>query len=417
MVLTLVLTLFLLILSAIFSGSEAALFSLPASQIEQIPRAKKLLNRPQRLLGTLLLGNLLVNTSATAIFTLFLLHLSRELGIPSAGILALGGVLITLLILIFGEVAPKVIANRNPKRYTRLIAPFISAIDGLFYPFTILLEKLHSPLAFIPQESHQLTEEELHTMITVGREQGILITGEEDILRNLIKLDRRTVSEVMTPRSNIVAIREDGTISDALKLCRQSGFSRIPVYSDNLEHITGVLYAKELLIAPDLSLPVTTLARQPYFVPAVKRLSPLLDELRRKNSHIAIVVDEFGQTAGLVTLEDILEAIFGEISDEFDFAEELPYQQIDEGAYLVDGEIDIATLNQLFNNAFPKTPHERLSAFIHDQLGRLPHTGDRIKLPGLKITIQQVSEHKLAKVLIQVETGKRITEKKRQKAE
>ncbi len=395
-------TLILLILSATFSGSEAAFFSLPVWQTNEIPRVKKLLAQPQRLLGTMLLSNLTVNTIATAIFTLLLLHLSQKLGILPGGILVLGGIFMTIVILIFGEVAPKVIANRNPQKFVRISAPFISAVSRLFYPFTSLLEKLHSPLAFIPKESPQLTDEELNTMIAVGMEQGILITGEEDILRNLIELDRRTVSEVMTPRNDIVAIQENASINDALRLCRRSGFSRIPIYSDNLEHITGVLYAKELLIAPDPTLPVTTLARQPYFIPEVKRLSSLLDELRRKNSHIAIVVDEFGQTAGLVTLEDILEAIFGEISDEFDFAEELPYQKLGEGVYLVNGEIDIVTLNRLLGNTFPKTPHERLSAFIHDQLGRLPRPNDQINFPGLKITVQQVSRRKTEKVLIQV---------------
>ncbi len=409
MPLLIILTLFLLILSAIFSGSEAALFSLHPWQLEKIPQAKKLLAQPQRLLATLLLGNLLVNTSATAIFTLLLLNLSRQLGILPKTILGLGGILMTITLLIFGEVGPKVFANRNPKGFTRFSAPFVSVVQWLLFPLTLLLERLHSPLTFIPKESPQLTDEELQTMIAVGREQGILLPGEEEILRNLIDLDRRTVSEVMTPRSNIVAIPENTTIGDALLLCRHSGFSRIPVYSDNLEHITGILHLKELLTAPDPSLLVTTIARKPYFVPEVKRLTPLLDELRRKNSHIAIVVDEFGQTAGLVTLEDILEAIFGEISDEFDFADELPYQELGEGVYLVDGEIDIATLNRLFNNAFQKIPHERLSAFIHDQLGRLPRAGDRINLAGLKITIQQVTERKLAKVLIQKTPGGKNT--------
>ncbi|MGQ9707701.1 MAG: hemolysin family protein, partial [bacterium] len=236
--------------------------------------------------------------------------------------------------------------------------------------------------------------------IEVGQEQGILLDVEDDILRNLLELDKRTVSEVMTPRSEIVAIEENATINAALQLCHDYGFSRIPVYAANLEHITGILYAKELLTAPDLSQAVTTISRQPYFIPEVKRLSSLLDELRRKNSHIAIVVDEFGQTAGLVTLEDILEAIFGEISDEFDRGEELPYQKLDDEGYLVDGDIDLATLNRLFKNAFRNVRHERLSAFIHDRLGRLPRPGDRIDLPGLKITVQEVSDRKLEKVLI-----------------
>jgi CBS domain containing-hemolysin-like protein len=400
MVWILVSTLLLIVLSAIFSGSEAAIFSLSNWQISELPGIRKMLTQPQRLLGTLLLGNLLVNTSATALFTLFLLQLSDSLGIRPGALLGLGGFFMTLVILIGGEITPKVIATRNPAQFARLIAPFIRITHGLFSPFTMLLERLSSLFAFLPRESPILTDEELHTMIELGREQGILLAGEEDILRNLLELDKRTVSEVMTPRSDIVAIQENASINDALQLCRRSGFSRIPIYAGNLEHITGVLYAKELLTAADPAQPVTTIARQPYFVPEVKRLSALLDELRRKNSHIAIVVDEFGQTAGLVTLEDILEALLGEISDEFDFAEELPYQKLGEEEYLVDGEIDFATLNRLFKNAFRSVRHERLSAFIHDQLGRLPRPGDKINLAGWKITVREVSDRKLEKVLI-----------------
>ncbi|MGQ9708797.1 MAG: CNNM domain-containing protein, partial [bacterium] len=194
-----VFTLLLIVLSATFSGSEAAIFSLHTWHIPELPIIKKLLNQPQRLIGTLLLGNLLVNTSATALFTIFLLKLSHNLGIRPAVILASGGVFMTIVILIGGEITPKVIATRNPTRFAKLVAPFISVTHWLFSPFTLLLEKLNSLFIFLPRESSILADDELHTMIEVGQEQGILLAGEEDILRNLLELDKRTVSEVMTP--------------------------------------------------------------------------------------------------------------------------------------------------------------------------------------------------------------------------
>jgi putative hemolysin len=399
---TLFSTIVLLFFSFIFSGSEAALFSLPDWRIQENQRIKELISQPRRLLGTLLLGNLLVNISATAIFTLFLLYLSRDLLINKSIIIGGGGIVLTVILLLFGEITPKIIATRNPNAWNKIFLPFIAFCNWLFSPLTWALNKINTFATLFPEEPTQLTAQELHTMITFGREQGVLLAGEEEILRNLIELDKRTVSEVMTPRKDIVAVPATATIATTLTVCRQSGFSRLPVYSENLDQITGIVYAKDLLTATGLepSQPVTTITRAPYFIPEVKRLSSLLDELRRKNSHIAIVIDEFGQTAGLVTLEDILEAIFGEISDEFDHSEELPYHKIADGTFLVDGDIDIATLNRLFDNAFAGIDFDRLSSFIHDRLGRLPRTDDTFNLGNLKITVVEVSKHRLEKVLI-----------------
>ncbi len=395
----------LLFLSALFSGAEAAFFSLPSWRVQELPGVKLLLSRPRRLLGTLLLGNLIVNTSATALWTLFLLKLVRTSGIAPAGILGAGGLVMTGLLLLFGEITPKVIATRHAEGFARITTPVFTFIHHLFNPFTAILEKMDAPLALLPREPAELSDEELHTLIEITQARGVLLPGEEEILRNIVDLDRRTVSEVMTPRSDIIAIPETTPLHQARQVYARTGFSRLPVYRETIDHITGILYAKELLIAEDENQPAITIARTPYFVPEVKRLPALLDELRRKNSHIAIVVDEFGQTAGMVTLEDILEAIFGEIVDEFDHAEELPYTKTAAGGYLVDGEIDLVTLNRLFHNAFQNLSYERLSGFIHDRLGRLPVPGDEIEFAGLRIIVQETSALKLEKVLIQPRRG------------
>ncbi len=390
----------LLMLSFIFSGSEAAFFSLPPWRLREHRLLSRLIAEPGILLGTLLFGNLLVNISATAIFTLLLLQFSSRFRLAPTIVLPVGGILMTVILLLFGEITPKLLAARYPDAFARAFTPFIYLFRQLLSPVTWLLNKINSFSRLLPEENAQLSEPELQTMITFGREQGILLPGEEEILRNLIQLDRRTVSEVMTPRQDIVAMPADATIAKALEVCRQSGFSRLPVYSGTLEKITGVVYAKELLTATDPALPVTTITRPPYFVPEVKRLTLLLDELRRKNSHIAIVIDEFGQTAGIVTLEDILEAIFGEIRDEFDWAEEFPYRRVAENEYIVDGEIDLATLNRLFEDAFTGFEFDRLAALIYDRLGRLAKTGDTVRIGNLEITVTELSEHRLEKVLI-----------------
>ena len=408
MLVSLVVVAVLLALSALFSGSETALFSLTPGQREALKsdspvasrRIESLLFEPPRLLGTLLLGNLLVNTSASAIVALLLLDLAHRSGRSEALYLGLGGIAMTALLLVFGEVTPKVTASRRPVGIARFVAAPVGVARTLFHPFVTLLMRAGAGLAPRHHESESLSDDELHTMIELGRARGVLQPGEEEILINLVDLDRRTVSEVMTPRIDVVAVPESATIAEALVAGRRSGFSRIPVYRGTIDHVTGTVHVKELLGATDERAPVSSLARPPFFVPEVKRLPELLDEVRRKGSHVAVVVDEFGQTSGIVTLEDLLEAVFGEIVDEFDIAEELPYSKVEDGCYLVDGEIDLATLDRLFRHSFAKLGHKRLSSFIHDKLGRLPVAGDRISHGRVDIEVRETDGTKLEKVLV-----------------
>ncbi len=398
----------LLVCSAFFSGSETALFSLTPGKREELKtsrphafrRVDNLLSDPGRLLGTLLLGNLIVNTAASGVFTLALLALARRSGTSEALLLGAGGIAMTVVLLIFCEVTPKVMASRNPGSFAPWVAGPIRVARVVLLPFTTLLMRVSHRLTPKQHEPAVLSDDELHTMIDVGKQREVIFGSEEEILTNLVGLEKRTVSEVMTPRIDIVAVPENMTIREAAATCRDAGFSRIPVFHDTIDHVSGTVYAKDLLSADDSNAPVCSLCRPAFFVPEVKHLPPLLDELRRKGSHIAVVVDEFGQTSGLVTLEDLLEAVFGEIIDEYDVVEELPYSKLDEHSYLVDGEIDLATLNRLFRRAFTGLGHERLSAFMQDKLGRLPSEGDIITHRTLEITVKETDGPKLEKVLI-----------------
>jgi CBS domain containing-hemolysin-like protein len=398
----------LLVFAAFFSGAEAALFSLTPGRREELRsrrpdaarRIDALLADTGRLLGTLLLSFLILNTAASSVFTLALLALSRRHGVNEVLLLGLGGAALTLVVLLFCEVIPKVLASRSPERFAPLVARPVQLTRLLLWPFTSLLMKVSQRLTPRQSEPAMLTDDELHTMIEVGKQNGVLLGSEDEILANLVGLDRRTVSEVMTPRIDIVAVPETMAVRDAIVACRGAGFSRVPVYRDTIDSVVGTAYAKDLLGASDPGAPVCSLCRPAYFVPEVKRLPSLLDELRRKGSHVAVVVDEFGQTSGLVTLEDLLEAVFGEIVDEHDVAEELPYSKLDEHSYLVDGEIDLATLNRLFRRAFTGLGHERLSGFIQDRLGRLPREGDTVTHRSVEITIRETNGQKMEKVLI-----------------
>jgi putative hemolysin len=204
----------------------------------------------------------------------------------------------------------------------------------------------------------------------------------------------------MTPRIDIAALEKNTAVHAAMDYARQTHRSRFPVYDRSIDHITGIFYVKDYFRLSDDTAPVGTVSREPYFIPEVKRVPALLDEFRRIGVHVAVVVDEFGQTAGMVTLEDVLEVIFGEIRDEYDTTEQLPYTRLDEHTYSVDGDIDLRTLNRLFRHAFRGQDFERLAGFIHHMLGRLPVTGDNFQFRNLQFEVQQVSGNQIERVLI-----------------
>jgi CBS domain containing-hemolysin-like protein len=397
----------LLVLSGLFSGAETALFSLTHAGRDRLreedPRAARRVDRllaaPARLLGTILVANLLVNVSASSLFALAVIGWAAGGGRNPGLYLGVGGLAMTGLLLVFGEVTPKLLAARRPARFARAAAPVVAGLRVLFGPVAALLDRLGAAVTRRAGEPDHLSEAELHTMFRVGRERGVIGEREEEILWNLVGLAERTVGEVMTPRIDIVGIEQSASVRDAVALQREQRFSRLPVYDRTIDRIVGIAYAKELLLA-DPARPVAEVMRGVSFVPEVKRLPPLLDELRKKGYHVAIVVDEFGQTAGLVTLEDVLEAIFGEIADEYDEPGELPWKRLAPDAYEVEGEIDIATLNLLFRGRFEDVEHERLAGFVHDRLGRLPAPGDIVRHGRVEIEVREVSANKLDKAVV-----------------
>lgn len=393
----------LLLFSGFFSASETALFSLSRIGIarlksegkgEDIERLRK---SPEKLLSTVLFSNLLVNIAASSMFTLFVITLSLKLKIPEENLLSLGTVVMVLLLLFFGEISPKIYALRKAEYVALKSSKILKVWTFVVYPVTAFLSKIGKLIKRTP--SPFPTQEELKTMLELGRESGILLTDEEEIIYNLLDLSQVTVAEVMTPRIEMVCLKKDNTVRDALVLARKSKRSRISVYEETIDNIIGILYVKDLL-GRSSKEKIESLVREAYFVVESKPLSLLFEELRRRALHIAIVVDEFGQTAGLITLEDILEKIFGEIRDEYDIEEELPYSKIDKETYIVDGEIDISTLNRLFRRSFQGVESMRLSEFIQQKIGRLPSQGEKLYHGNILLEIKEMKGHRIEKVLV-----------------
>jgi len=397
---------FLLLASAFFSSAETAFFSLSplrSARLSNNRLVNSLLRSRDRLLATILSGNLIVNFAATSLWTALLIQAAKHWNWNETQTLTLGVVLMVLMLLLFGEITPKIIAVRFPVRLSKLYAPIIVFFSWIFFPITWALGALAKLLRRRrPKEAPFPTDEEVKTMIEMAVRYGILRKDEERIMENLVDLGERTVTEIMTPRVEMKAISLDTKYQDVMAYIRKTRKSRYPVYKESADQIVGIVYTKDLLTSP-APIELKELLRDPYYVPETKALSDLLEELRRSDRHIAVVIDEFGGTAGIVTLEDILEAIFGEIADEFDSA--TPYKKQKNGSYIVDGYIDLATLNQLFDEAFAEAEDEfdRLSELITHELGRIPKNSDTITYNGIIIKIQKVRNLKIDKVVLKKE--------------
>ncbi|MDW7987873.1 MAG: hemolysin family protein [candidate division WOR-3 bacterium] len=420
----LIITAFLLILSFLFSGSETAFFTIAGHKEKYLTVTsvkfqkhhlfiKTLLNNPAQLLSVILLANLLVNTTASSLFTLFAIKLSETSAWPQNLIVSIGTVIFTIILIICGEITPKIFAVRQPQKLLKFSLGLIKLVYNIFGVFTVPLNtigaKFSDKILKIFHTPPFPTIEEIKTFIEHSVKKGGLTLQEENFLINLIELTTRRVSEVMTPRIKMICLNEDLTVQETLHLIFQNKLpliSRIPVYRKTIDHITGILYIKDLIViasSANYAKRIAEFVRPAYFVYESKTLDELLEELRKKDSHIAIVIDEYGQTAGLVTLEDILETLVGEIQDEYDHDAEIPYRPIDSQTFLVSGDIDLKTLDQIFEDFSRLNEHsqaERLSGFILETWGKIPKRGEILTLGNYRIEINDIKRNLINKVLI-----------------
>ncbi len=250
-----------------------------------------------------------------------------------------------------------------------------------------------------------VTEEDLKTLVDVGQQDGVIEQDESKMIQSIFQLGDTLTREIMVPRIDIRALEIGTPLPEAVDLLLSTGYSRLPVYAETIDNILGLLYAKDLLRVwregNGQDILHEELLREAYFVPEAKKVDELLDELQRRRVHMAIVVDEYGGVAGLVTLEDIIEEIFGEIRDEYDEDEESPYVQVDEGEYIFRGRIDLDDFNEIMDTSLPNDEADTLSGYIYTRLGHVPEAGESIAEDGLIITVEQVSDRRIRKVRAQ----------------
>ncbi len=407
-----VLLLILLSLSAFFSALETSLVSstkikLHHWAIEGNKKAKKLLNlleNTQELLATILIANNIVNILIASIVTKIMLNYTQNFGISiSTGIS-------TFFIVIFGEMIPKSFGLKYKER-------FPISFFYVFYPIYILLKPITRIfLAFSSIFYHILgktsekispfaTIEEFITLVNVGEKEGIIEKEEKEFINNVIEFTDTEVHEVMVPRIDMVCASTDSSLEDVWKKIIEEGHSRLPVYEGNIDNIVGIVHAKDVLraLAEKDNKNIKEIMREVMYVPENMKISDLFNEMRKRKAHMAIVVDEYGGTAGLVTLEDLLEELVGEIEDEYDREEE-KFSFVDKNTILVDAKMNIYELNEIleeyWKERLPETEYDTVGGLIFDVLGRVPLRGEEIKIGNLNIKIENMRRQRIEKIRI-----------------
>jgi putative hemolysin len=405
----------LLILSAVFSSSETAFFSLSSYELFQLEqehpvggkRVRKLMENTDILLNGILLGNLLVNICATAVATVLLHGWGMSQGWSDQFVYILDVAGMTLILLIFCEISPKVYAIGDASTLAVRVSGFIRWWLIVMRPFILVLVWFSSwfkGLFSHGEEDRRILEDELKLMVDMSAEQGDLEQEEKRIIHNIFELSETMVREIMVPRTDIQGFSLDMPIQEMIDNVRDKGYSRYPVYDGDLDNIVGVLYAKDLLdyvYGLKKIDSIKDLLRGEYYVPESKLCGETLREFQEQHVYMGIVVDEYGGTEGLVTVEDIMEEIIGEIQDEHDEEEPLIETRAD-GAWLVEGRIDIDDLAETLGLKIDEQEqgYDSLGGFLLTRIGRLPHPGELIEYGGFSFTVTKVIRRRICKVRI-----------------
>ena len=399
-----------LLLSAFFSISETAFISLQRIRMEHLlesnvrgaRRVARMIERPEKFLSTVLLGNNFANVAAAALGTAVAIKLWGEQGVLIATIA------VTILILIFAETTPKTIATQHAERLSLILARPVELISWLFTPFVIALSWIASGFTRMvggrPLSRSLASPEEIRTMISVGHKEGTVEEHEAEMLHKVFEFGDRPVHEVMVPRLEVVAIEQGSKLSDFLALYAESPLSRFPVYQENMDNVVGILSVKDVLMAQakgttDDETTVDDLVRPAYFAPETKRINELFVEMRDKNYRMCVVVDEYGGTAGIVSLSRLVEEIVGPVGDELAEVEK-EYEVINEYTFQVDGGMRIEEVNEEMGLELPEGDYETVAGFVLHLLGHIPKSNEQLRYKGLKLVITEMRGLKIEKILL-----------------
>lgn len=386
--------------TALMSMSKIRLRHLVENHVKHAKLTQDLLDHPNQLLGTILVGNNLVNIAASAIATSIAIYFWDNKGVGIATFL------MTLLILIFGEITPKNIAIDYTEEIVLFIAPIMNVFVKIFSPIVWVLTNFTNGLLHLfglnKQEKKPLiTEEELKTIVEVSSQEGVLESDEKEIIDNIFEYSDMRVKDIMIQRMDIVAVDVSATYEEVVAAFGEKQFSRIPVYEDTIDNIVGVLYAKDLFFIPVEKIKqfdIKKYMREPFYTYEFIKISDFFRRMQGDRIHIAIVLDEYGGVAGIITMEDIIESILGDINDEYDSQDEEDIVCIKEGEYLVNGSVRLEDLNEEIGTHFESEDFESIGGFILGILGRIPRTGEIINYESIRFVIEKVDKSRIMKI-------------------
>lgn len=398
----------LIALSAFFSSAETSFVTVSQIKMRSLAEAGnksaqrviKITSDSAKMLSAILIGNNLVNISASSLATTLTLSLWGNAAVS----IATG--LLTLIILIFGEISPKTFATAYAEKialiYSGPVRVLMIVLTPVIFVINFIAKGVLRIIGFNPDKHKaSITEDELRTMVDVSREEGVLETEEHEMISNVFDFGESQAKDVMIPRIDMTSVSVDSTFDEIVEVFRQDKYTRLPVYEKSVDNVIGIINVKDLLLCEDKStFSVRNILRKPYYTYEFKHISELMDELKKTSNNFTIVVDEYGSTVGMITLEDLLEEIVGEIRDEYDEDEEDEIIQINDNEYIISGTTRLNDLEELLN--LPKLDededYDSISGFIVSQLGRLPQNDDEVILENQKLVVEECDKYRIIKI-------------------
>ena len=410
-----ILLIILVTMSAFFSASETALTAFNRSKLKAIAEKnqrkadllKGWLKKPNEILTALLIGNNIVNILASSIATMVAISI---LGNNSRAIAISTGAM-TILLLIFGEITPKVVAKAYSTHISNAVIKLVYMLSKLFLPISKILMVVSKLIARIfgvkiDEIAFLITEEEIKSVVSVGEEEGVIEEEEKKMIHSIFEFTDTTVKEIMIPRTTVFAVEASKTLEEIWDVITGNGYSRIPVYEEGIDNIIGVFYIKDIFnVIRDgkLNMQVKSFIREAYFVPETKALVEMLEEFKKKHIHMAIVLDEYGGTSGIITIEDLIEEIVGDINDEFDIEHDEEIKKVADNKYIIDAMLDVEFLNEELSIDLPVSEdYDSLGGYIYSVLGRVPLEKDTFTHDNGKVEIRvlEVDNRRIVKALI-----------------
>ncbi len=401
----------LIVLSAFFSMSETALTSISKIRLrtmidENIKNAKliqSVLEEPGKLLSAILIGNNLVNIGASSLATAIIVdkYGSKGVGIATA--------VLTIVILIFGEITPKTFATKNAEKISLFVIKSIKFCMIIFTPFIFILNIITGFILRLlgvkkDEKTPIITESELITMVNVSHEEGVLEIDEREMINNVVYFANSDAEDVMVPRTDIIAINVDATQEELTALFKEETCSRMPVYDETIDNIIGIISLKDLLfVDKSKDFNIRDYMREPFFTYESKCLKELFAEMRINRIPMAIILDEYGGTSGIVTLEDMLEEIVGDLADEYDEHDE-EIKLVKDNEYIIEGATKIEDVNEILGTNFKSEDFDSIGGFIIETFGRFPDKGDSIKIDNVKFIIEEIEKNRIEKLRCLINT-------------